>query len=83
MDGRRRSNHRAAKDLAYRLMTETDSQDRNPRGGLLDQLEANARVVGRAGAGRQHNGVRLARQRVHNADFVIAKDGYLRPQPAK
>src|SRR5262245_17445857 len=48
---RRRAHHLATERLPDRLVAEADPEHRNGRRGLVDQLEADAGVVGRAGAG--------------------------------
>src|SRR5450759_2052155 len=47
----------AAEGLADCLMTETDAEDRNARRRLADEIEADASLVRRARAGRQHDGI--------------------------
>ena len=53
----RRAHHLAAEDLADGLMTEADAEGRDGRRRLGDEIEADAGVVRRAGAGREHDGV--------------------------
>ena len=53
------------------------------RRGLLDQIEADAGLVRRAGAGRQHDRVGLSRQHVRDGDLVVAMHGHVRPKPAQ
>ena len=79
----RRPDHAAAKSLADGLVAEADAKDRNVRGGALDQIEADAGLVGRAWTGRQHDGVGVAREHVIDADLIIAMDIDLRPQAAQ
>ena len=64
---RRRAHHRAAIGLADRLVAEADAEDRHASGGLLDQVEADPGLVRRAGAGRQHDRLRLAGERLVGA----------------
>src|SRR6185369_598792 len=51
----RRPHDVAAERLADGLMAEADAEDRDGRRGLFDQIEADTGLVGRAGAGRQHD----------------------------
>ena len=62
VDGLRRAHDLAAKGLADGLMAEADAEDRDFRAGLADQVEADARLVRGAGAGRQHDGNPALRQ---------------------
>src|SRR5450830_1042023 len=64
-------------------MTETDAEDRNARRRLADEIEADASLVRRAGAGREHNGVRLRRHHVGDRNLVVAMHDDVRPQPAQ
>ena len=64
-------------------MTEADPEDWNLRGGPLNQIKANARVVRGARPGREHDRIRFARQRVLDANLIVAIDGHLRPQATK
>ena len=64
-------------------MAEADAEDRNGRGSLGDQIEADAGLVRRAGAGRQHDRVGLRRQHVGDRDLVVAMHDDIRPQPAQ
>src|SRR5689334_2801156 len=68
----RRAHHLAAEGLADRLMTKTDAEDRDARRGGSDQVETDAGLVRRAGAGREHNGVRFGGADVVRRHFVIA-----------
>ncbi len=54
----RRAHHLAAERLADRLMAEADAEDRDGRRRLGDQVEADAGLVRRAGAGREHDRLR-------------------------
>jgi len=73
----------AAIDLADRLMAQADAQDRHGAIRLFDHLQADARLVGGAGAGRQDDAFGLHRQRLRRRNLVIADDFYLRPQLAQ
>ena len=83
MHRHRRAHHLAAEDLADGLMAEADAEDRNAGRGLLDQIEADAGVIGRAGAGRQHDGFRLGGEHILHRDLVVAMHSHVRPQPAQ
>ena len=50
---------------------------------LLDQVEADAGLVRRAGAGRQHDRLGLAREHVVDRDLVVAMHDDVRPQLAQ
>ncbi len=62
-------------------MAEADAEDRDLAGELLDRLVRDARVVRRAGAGRDDDAV-VAGQ-LGDGDFVIAEDGRLDPELAE
>ena len=51
--------------------------------GLADQVEADAGLVGRAGAGRQHDRVGVHRDHLVGGDLVVAMHDDVRPQPAE
>src|SRR4029079_10422336 len=68
----RRAHHLAAERLADGLMAETDAEDRHARRGVIDQIEADAGLVRRAGAGRQHDCFWLLRQHVLDRNLVVA-----------
>src|SRR5215472_11535414 len=55
----RRADDLAAEGLADGLMAETDAEDRDARRCSRNQVEADAGLVRRARAGREHDGVRL------------------------
>ena len=70
----RRAHHLAAERLADRLVAQTDAHQRYfPRGGG-DQGEADPRLVRRAGAGREHDGLGVPGQRVLHGQLVVAHD---------
>src|SRR5262245_21546664 len=75
--------HLGAEGLTDRLMTEAHAEDGSSRRGLRNQLEANAGFVWRAGARRQHDGVRLKRHDICDRNLVVAVHDDIRPQPAK
>jgi len=52
-----RAYHFAAERVTDRLMAEANTEDWDCRAGLRDQVEADARFLGRAGTGRQHYGI--------------------------
>src|SRR5271167_2978527 len=56
---RRRPHDRAAEGVADRLMAKADAEDRDFAGSGRDQIEADAGLSRRAGAGREHDGVGL------------------------
>src|ERR1035441_3742428 len=80
---RRRAHHLAAERLADRLVPEADTEDRNARCGLGDEIEADAGFVRGAGAGRQHDGFRLCGDHVGGRNLVVAVNNDVRPQPAQ
>ena len=79
---RGRAHDRAAIDLADRLVAEADAEDRDFRAGALDQRQADAGLVGRAGAGREHDGLGVHGHHLVDGDLVVAAHGELRPQLA-
>ncbi len=50
---------------------------------LLDQVEADAGLVRRAGAGRQHDCLGLGGQHLIDADLVVAMHGDVGSKPAQ
>ena len=83
MHRHRRAHHVAAEGLADRLLAEADAEHRNGRRGLVDQIEADAGLVRRAGAGREHDRVRIGGDHVARGHLVVAMHGDLRPQLAE
>ena len=90
MDARQLAVHRlgrahdlAAIGLADGLMAQAHAQDRHAAVRLCDQLQADARLVGGAGPGRQHDAFGLQRQRLARGQRVIALDPHLRAQLAQ
>ena len=73
MHGHRRAHHFAAVDLPDGLMAEADAEQRNLRAGLGDEVEADAGLVGRAGAGREHDALGLQLQDFGDGDLVVAE----------
>ena len=69
----RRAHHLAAVDLADGLVAEADAEDGDVRAGRLDQLQADAGLVGRAGAGREHDALGLHLHDIGNGDLVVAE----------
>ena len=61
-------------------MRGTRNMSADDRKKLFDDLQADARFVGGAGAGRQHDAFGAAVQRVAGGDLVIADHAHLRPQ---
>ncbi len=80
MHRHRRAHHRAAEHLPDRLMPETDPEDRNGGRSLADEVEADAGIVRRAGAGREHDGIGLGIDHSLRRDLVVAMHDHLRPQ---
>jgi len=70
----------AAEGPADRLVAEADAEDRQVVGGGLQQVQADAGLVRRAGAGRQEHALRLQAERLGHAHRVVAVDDGLRPQ---
>ena len=63
---------------ADRLLAEADAEERRLRlGGGVDQLEADAGLVGVAGTGREHDALRMLRHGLADADLVVAPDFHL------
>src|SRR5260370_25232215 len=71
----------SAERLAQALVAETDAEDRDLAGKLLDRLVGDARVVRRAGARRDDDAV-VAGQ-LGDGDLVVAEDGRLDPELAE
>ena len=80
VNGQRRAHHLAAKALPDRLMAKTDAENRHVPGGGGDKIEADARLMRRAGAGRQHDGVGRGGQDFGDAHLVVAAHGDIGPQ---
>ncbi len=76
----RRPHYLAAEGVANRLMAQADAEDRDFGGNRRDQIETDAGLLGRAGAGRKHDGVRIGVDDSGAGDLVIAVDANLRPQ---
>src|SRR5208283_706468 len=75
VDRQGRAHHLAAESLADRLMPQADAEDRDLAAGAGDEVEAHARLMRRAGAGREHDRVRASGHHVIDADLVIAMHG--------
>src|SRR4051812_13721851 len=76
--------HAPAEGLDHRLVAEADAEDRRP--GFAEGLDRRAGDTGlgrRAGAGRDDQPVRLARQQLCDRRLVVAHDFHLRPQLAQ
>src|SRR5262245_54953194 len=69
----RRADNVATVGLADGLMAEADAQDRHFGPRLCDQLEANAGLVGGAGAGRQDDPLRGQLQDLDDRNFIVAE----------
>src|ERR1700720_602978 len=80
MNRDRRAHHLAAERLADRLMPEADAEDRDSRRGGNDQIETDARLVRRARAWREHDGVRLGRDDIVRRHLVVAMHVNLGPE---
>src|SRR5262249_42577171 len=83
VDRDRRADHAAAKRLPDRLVAQADAEDWNVRGRALDQIEADAGLIGRTRPGRKHDRVGIARDNIIDADLIVAMDIDLRPQAAQ
>src|SRR5947207_3360053 len=70
----------AAEGLANGLVPKADPENRDRWGGLGNQLKANAGVIRRARAGREHDCVWVGRNHLATRYFVIAMNGDLRPE---
>src|SRR6185369_14845745 len=80
---RRCAHHFAAESLSDRLMAQAHPEDRCGRRGLRDEIEANASLIRRAGARRQHDGLGLERHHIGDGNLVVAMHGDIGPQPAE
>src|SRR5262249_53624084 len=69
-----------AERLPERLMTEAHAEDRDRGGGLVDEIEADARFIRGAWAGREHDGVRIGLDHVRRRKLVVAVNHDLRAQ---
>ena len=69
-----------AKGLSHGLHPKADAQNGQIVRRFLDQIEANACLIGCAGAGRQKDGLRPHGQGLTDADIIIAHDMRLRTQ---
>ena len=83
MHRRRRPHDFAAIGLADRLMAEADAEDRNRRAGRLDEVEADSRLLRRAGAGREHDGVGPRGDHLGDAISIIAVDRHVGAERAQ
>ena len=83
VDRHGRAHDLAAEHLADGLMAKAHAHDRDRRRGLFDQFEADAGFVRRAGAGRQHDGVRARCDDVGRRHLVVAMHDNIRSQPAE
>ena len=66
------ANDGAAVDMADALMTETDAEDGELRADLGDDFVGDTGFLGRAGAGRDDDGLGLERLDFGERDFVVA-----------
>ncbi len=74
----------ATEHLADRLMAEADAEQRHLRlGRRRDEIHADAGLVRRARARRQHDAVGLQGERVGDRDLVVAMDDAARPKIAQ
>ena len=83
VDGDRRAHHLAAERLADRLVAEADTEHRNGRCRLVDELEADAGVVGGARTRRQHDGVGIGGHDLGARNLVVAVHDDVGAQPAE
>src|SRR3546814_12287818 len=73
--------HGAAEMLADRLMAEADAEQRTPRVGAGgDEVEADARFVRRAGAGRDQDRIGAGAKGLCRGERVVAFDAHLGAQ---
>jgi len=72
--------HLAAEHLPDCLVAEADAEQRNGRGRRLDQVKADAGIVRRAGAGRQHDRLRVGANHLGGRDLFVAMHHHLRTQ---
>ena len=70
----------AAKGLHDALVPEANTQDGHLSGQGLDQVHADARVVGCAGTGRDDQALRLQRDRLGDGNLVVAHHMHLGAQ---
>jgi len=70
----RRAAYFGAKGFADDLMAEADSKDGQLSGEVYDDFLADPGVVGRAGAGRDNNGVIVSGRNFIQGDLVVAHD---------
>ena len=70
--GKRRAHHPSAEDLTDRLMAEADAEYGLRRARRAHQIQADARFVGRARAGREHQRIWLFSDRLVDRNFVVA-----------
>jgi hypothetical protein len=76
--------HLAAEYLPDRLVAEADAEHRQlGLGRRLDEVHADTGLVGRAGAWREHDGAGFERQRLLDADLVVAVNGAARAEIAQ
>jgi hypothetical protein len=80
---RRRADHVATHRLTHRLVTEADSQHRRRRLEAVDEGETDARFVGGARPGRQHDPLGREGRDLIQAYLVVPVDDRLRPQLAE
>src|SRR5271154_425836 len=73
----------AAESLPNRLMPETYAKHRRRFAGRADEVEAHARLVGRARPGRKHDRVRFRGERVRDCDLIVAPHGHFGAQLAE
>ena len=80
----RRAHHLAAEHLTDRLVAEADAQQRHLLlGGGADEIHADAGLVRRAGAGREHDAGGLQRHGLVDRDLVVAMHDALRAEIAQ
>src|SRR5208337_3183532 len=71
MHGDWRPHHLAAEGLPDRLMAEADAEERRRLARRPHEVEADARLVRRAGTGRENDRVRLRGQSLLHADLIV------------
>src|SRR5690606_37337920 len=70
----RRADNLAAQRLPDRLMAQAYAQNRDAGLETVDHCQADARLIGRAGAGRQHDGLRRHGGDLLKRDLVVTLD---------
>jgi len=64
----------ATEGLADALMAKANAEDRQLAGEMANQFQRDARLVGRAGAWRDDDALRVQGLDLGNAEFIVAHD---------